>query len=98
MDGDDSMFMTRNKIIECINGLRIKNTEGYDRIPQRILVDGRDSLIEPLTELFRLIYRDKCVPGQWLISRSPSKTVALNIHNDLYFYNVNSIYDEIKIN
>ena len=59
VDGDDSMFMTRNEIIECINGLKIKNTEGYDRIPQRILVDGRDSLIEPLTELFRLIYRDK---------------------------------------
>ena len=59
MNGDDSMFMTRDNIIECISGLKIKNTEGYDRIPQRILVDGRDSLIDPLTELFRLIYRDK---------------------------------------
>ena len=60
---------TRLNIIECINGLKIKNTEGYDRIPQRILIDGRDALIEPLVSLFNLIYRDTKVPEQWLISK-----------------------------
>ena len=34
-----------------------------------ILIDGQDSLIGPLSELFELIYRDQVVPGQWLISK-----------------------------
>ena len=61
--------MTGNKIFECIGDLKLKNTEGYDRIPQRILIDGRILLNSPLTSLFALIYRDKIVPGQWLISK-----------------------------
>ena len=60
------MFMTRSNVLDCVSKIKLKNTEGYDRIPQRILVEGRDL---PLTELFRLIYRDKTVPGQWLISK-----------------------------
>ena len=63
------MFMTDEKILECIKGLKIKNTEGYDRIPQRIIIDGRMILIKPLEKLFKLVYRDKCVPGQLLISK-----------------------------
>ena len=39
---ESSAFMTRDNILECMNGLKLKNTEGYDRIPQRILIDGRD--------------------------------------------------------
>ena len=61
------MFMTRRMILECIDGLKLKNTEGYDRIPQRILIDERDILIEPLTGLFDMVYRDRQMPGQWLI-------------------------------
>ena len=34
-----------------------------------ILIDGQDSLIGPLSELFELIYRDQVMPGQWLISK-----------------------------
>ena len=63
------MFMAKNNIIECINSLKIKNTEGFDRIPQRILIDGRDAVIEPLASLFKLIYRDTMLPEQWLISK-----------------------------
>ena len=33
----DEMFMTGDKILESIKGLKLKNTEGYDRIPQRII-------------------------------------------------------------
>ena len=65
----DEMFMTGDKILESIKGLKLKNTEGYDRIPQRIIIDGGMVLCRPLENLFRLIYRDKCVPGQWLISK-----------------------------
>ena len=44
--------MTRHMILESIDGLKLKNTEGYDRIPQRIFIDALDILIEPLTGLF----------------------------------------------
>ena len=63
------MFMTGIKISECISDLKLKNTEGFDRIPQRILIDGHGALIEPLTQLFQMIYRDQAIPGQWLSSK-----------------------------
>ena len=85
MYAEDSDFMTGNKIFECIGDLKLKNTEGYDRIPQRILIDGRISLISPLTSLFALIYRDKIVPGQWLISKTiPVHLNWLNMSRDTY--------------
>ena len=37
----------------------MKNTEGYDRIPQRILVDGVDLLLESFVGLFSRIYNVK---------------------------------------
>ena len=61
--------MSRDRIVECVKSLKMKNTEGYDRIPQRIIIDGLESLSKPLEKLFALIYRDKIVPGQWLISK-----------------------------
>ena len=63
------MFMTSIKIAECIDGLKLKNTEGFDRIPQRALIDGRGFLMGTLTELFKMIYRDQVIPEQWLISK-----------------------------
>ena len=63
------MFMTRQNILECLDGLKLKNTKGYDRIPQQILIDGHKFLIESLTNLFKLVYKDGVVPGQWLISK-----------------------------
>ena len=45
---EDWMFMTGERIMDCIKGLKIKNTEGYDRIPQRIIIDGGMILCEPL--------------------------------------------------
>ena len=50
-----------------IGELKLKNTKGYDRIPQRVIIDGRDFLIKHLTNLFKLIYRDCAIPGQWLV-------------------------------
>ena len=42
-----SMFMDENSIRECISTLKVKNNEGFDRIPQRILSDGVENLIIP---------------------------------------------------
>ena len=50
------MFMTRLNIYECIDGLKIKNTEGPDRIPQRFLIDGREFLLEPLNNKIPLAW------------------------------------------
>ena len=55
----NKMFMDRASIRECILSLKVKNNEGFDRIPQRILVDGIDNLLSPLTYLFQLIYKKK---------------------------------------
>ena len=33
-------FMSQNAVGECINDIKIKNNEGFDRIPQRNIVDG----------------------------------------------------------
>jgi hypothetical protein len=43
--------------------LKIKNTEGYDRIPQRVLVDGIDVLTFPLSILFVKIFHEKAISG-----------------------------------
>ena len=55
MDASSLNFMTKQDIISCIKMLKIKNCEGYDRIPQRVLIDGIDLLIDPLTKLFSMI-------------------------------------------
>ena len=52
----EKMFMLQDNVLECIKPIKIKNGDGHDRIPQRILLDGADYLIGPLTELFSLIY------------------------------------------
>ena len=58
------MFMTTNDIENCIRCIKIKNCEGYDRIPQRVLVDGIEHLLKPLTILFKLVYEEKKIPEQ----------------------------------
>ena len=42
------MFMDIFSIREVLQTLKIKNTEGFDRIPQRVLVDGADHLVVAL--------------------------------------------------
>ena len=64
------MFMTGLNISECVKKIKIKNTEGYDRIPQRILVDGVDQLLDSFVGLFDRIYDQTSVPAQWLISKT----------------------------
>ena len=62
-------FMSESEILLAIKSLKPKNCEGHDRIPVRILIDGVDQLIKPLSYLFNKIYTTKKVPEQWLISK-----------------------------
>ena len=62
-------FMTEKNILDAVMSLKLKNSEGFDRIPQRIIIDGIPKLLHPLCTLFNLIYRTKDIPEQWLISK-----------------------------
>ena len=66
---NDCFFMGRDAILDCVASLKIKNAEGYDRVPQRIIKDGINHLIVPLTVLFKLIYETNEIPDQWKIAK-----------------------------
>ena len=61
--------MTPNNIIEALKTIKVKNCEGFDRIPQRILVEGSRYLAPPLIKLFDMIYNKCEIPEQWRISK-----------------------------
>ena len=61
--------MTSPNIRKALLGLKLKNSEGYDRIPQRILLDGISKLMEPFEILFNLIYITNSIPEQWAMSK-----------------------------
>ena len=65
----DVDFMNENDVLDAVYSLKLKNSEGYDRIPQRFLIDGITILIKPLKVLFNLIYHTKQIPEQWLVSK-----------------------------
>ena len=52
--------------------IKMKNSEGEDRIPQRILIDGMEQLLIPLTHLFKNIYEKKEIPEQWKMAKIQS--------------------------
>ena len=66
----NSMFMDADSIRSCMLSLKPKNSEGFDRIPQRVLRDGMELLLPPLTRLFHLIYNLRQVPDQWLVAKT----------------------------
>ena len=53
--------MTEIKVREVLSTLKIKNCEGADRLPLRILNEGAEILNKPLSRLFKLIYRQSPV-------------------------------------
>ena len=61
--------MSCANILECLKEIKTQNCEGYDRIPQRILADGAELLVVPLTTLFEKIYSQKKIPDQWSIAK-----------------------------
>ena len=66
---NQSPFMSCANVLECLKEIKQKNCEGYDRIPQRILLDGAEILVTPLTILFGKIYNEKSIPEQWSIAK-----------------------------
>ncbi len=66
---NDLNFMSSDKVLEAMKDLKIKNSEGTDRIPQRILADGIELLHRPLSALFYLVYTQKQIPVQWKMSK-----------------------------
>ena len=69
LEAVDSMFMSILEVKKCLESIKVKNSEGYDRIPQRVLVDGTEHLLAPLSKLFQLIYHEQSIPEQWRISK-----------------------------
>jgi hypothetical protein len=56
--------MKESDIRECNMSLKSKNSEGMDRIPQRVQVDGLVHLETPLSRLFFRINELKTVLDQ----------------------------------
>ncbi len=79
-------FMDYCSVRECIKSLKNKNSEGYDRIPQRILVDGVDVLLDPLHGLFKLIYETKTIPDQWKVAKTVPIYKNKGDRNDIQNY------------
>ena len=67
---ENKMFMDQDSIRSVMESMKIKNSEGYDRIPQRIIKEGIDNLIIPFTELFSGIYAQRTLPAQWLLAKT----------------------------
>ena len=61
--------MSSENIYECLRDIKIKNCEGYDHIPQRVLADGAEILLTPLSTLFSKIYTQRSIPEQWSIAK-----------------------------
>ena len=66
---EEKNFMSELEIRRAILSIKVKNCEGSDRIPQRIIVDGAELLIAPFHVLFNLIYMQRTILEQWLVSK-----------------------------
>jgi hypothetical protein len=72
---ENKMFMDKDSIRLVMESMKIKNSEGFDRIPQRIIKEGIENLLEPFAQLFKRIYTQRAVPDQWLLAKT------IPIHN-----------------
>ena len=61
--------MTTSDVKECLNDLKTKKCEGFDRIPVCTLYDARVPLLAPLSSLFNKIYSSCSLPEQWKVSK-----------------------------
>ena len=69
LEAQDINFMTSGNILRAVHSIKMKNSQGDDRIPQRILIDGISILLNPLTTLFGTIYEKKEIPEQWKLAK-----------------------------
>ena len=65
----DRFFMDKADVEECINMLKNKKCEGYDRIPVCVIKDAKVPLLEPMCKLFKNIYATGQLPEQWKVSK-----------------------------
>ena len=65
----ETNFMTHERVVECLKEIKVKNSEGYDRIPMRILNEGAEVLGYPLSVLFNKIYEQNVIPEQWKVAK-----------------------------
>ena len=66
---NDENFMTEENVLKVMKGLKMKNCEGVDRIPLRVLNEGAEILYKPMTVLMKLIYDERTVPDQWRLAK-----------------------------
>ena len=62
-------FINEITVMKALDSIKIKNTDGYNRIPQQKLNEGKSILINLITNLLNLIYKNKVIPEQWSISK-----------------------------
>jgi hypothetical protein len=65
-------------IKECILSLKSKNTKSFYRILQRVIFDGLNEQISPLSKLFALIYKKRSVPNLWLVTKTLPVVIKKN--------------------
>ena len=56
--------MSVDNVTKAIKSIKIKNREGYNRIPQGIMNEGMEVLLEPTYKLFNLIYTQTNFPNR----------------------------------
>ena len=100
----DRFFMDVNSISKCLTTLKPKTSEGYDRIPVKIVFDARDLLLPTLTKLFKLIYQQRVIPYQWKIARilpihkKGSKTQIENYRPIANLCSFSKIFEKLILN
>ncbi len=66
---DSRFFIDESEILDCMNTLKPKLSEGFDRTLLRILYGARDILLSSLTILFHKVYLQNDILDQWRIFR-----------------------------
>ena len=103
-NSNNKNFVNYDNCMEALRSIKIKNCEGYDRIPQRILNEGKEILINPITKLFNLIYEYKTIPEQWSISKiipifkKGSKTDIENYRPIANLCSTTKVFEQLIIN
>ena len=61
--------MDKADVEECIDMLKNKKCEGFDRIPVCVIKDAKNPLLDPMCKLLKNIYATGQLPEQWKVSK-----------------------------
>ncbi len=85
-------------IKKCVLTLKPKHSEGFNKIPQRILLDEVEILLAPLTLLFSQIYAQKLIPERWCMADTiPISKSKGESHNTENYHPIVILYSTPKI-